>query len=922
MLTIRAMSNGEAYSSRHLEHSDYYAEGERVVGRWQGRGAELLGLHGAVQGEDFEAVRQGLDPRSGEFLRQRQGADRVGSDGETRSRARHLYDFTFSAPKSVSIMAVLGGDSRLREAHTNAVAEALRELESHAGARVRQQGANADRTTGNLALGVYEHDTSRELDPQLHTHAVAANLTYDGAEGRWKALQALGIYERRAYLTEVYRNALACQVRRLGYEIEDRRDERGRDCGFEIRGVSIELRNRFSQRSQQRDEAIRNFVERTGRQPTDNEIAVLVRETRADKLIEISTEQVRARQKERISLAEFHTLSGLRLSRGPVELVADAAEKSLQHAQDHVFERVSVARDHEILAEALRHGRGRIDTAELKGAMAMQEFSGAILREGGEVATLESLYREREMIACVNRGIGRFEPLGAGKAFIASDRLRPEQKRAVEFVLDSRDRTVAISGAAGTGKTATLEELRRGLTDAGRRVAALAPTMSSVAELRAVGFSEAATIERMLQDQRWQGSLAGSVIILDEAGMVSGRQMSELLRFAERSDARVIFSGDTRQIQSVEAGDAWRVLEKESRLKSTSLVEVQRQTERDYRSAIEELRRDPESGFQELERIGAVREVPWGERAAVVVAAWEQARATKGDRVRSVLVVCATHDEIAKVTDAIRESRQRAGELGETRQVTRDVSLGWTAAQKGDWRNFRAGQVLDFHRAVKGIERNSVAEVVRADASGVAVRGTNGEERSITQKQAQCFDVFERTTMEIADGDRLLFTANRRQPGFHATNGEIVTVDHVDRSGRICLDDGRVVPRNYTHVAHGYAVTAHRSQGKSVDEVIVSADGMARELFYVAASRGRERITVITSDAETLRDSVARSAARQSATELERKGLGRVERGIRRGISAARDLVRRARIRAARIPTPIFVRELQGRQTHERGISR
>jgi conjugative relaxase-like TrwC/TraI family protein len=275
MLTIRAMSDGKGYSSRHLEHSDYYAEGERVVGQWKGRGAEMLGLSGSVRREDFEALRQGLDPQNREFLRQRQGADRVDAGGETRSHARHLYDFTFSAPKSVSIMAILSGDERLREAHTNAVAGALRELEIHASARVRQHGANSDRTTGNLALAVYEHDTSRELDPQLHTHAVAANLTYDGAEARWKALQAGGIYERRAYLTEVYRNALACQVRRLGYEIEDRRDDRGRDNGFEIRGVPSELLTRFSQRSQQRDQAIREFVERTGRQPTDNEVAVL-----------------------------------------------------------------------------------------------------------------------------------------------------------------------------------------------------------------------------------------------------------------------------------------------------------------------------------------------------------------------------------------------------------------------------------------------------------------------------------------------------------------------------------------------------------------------------------------------------------------------------------------------------------------------
>jgi conjugative relaxase-like TrwC/TraI family protein len=193
MLTIRAMSDGRGYASRHLENRDYYEEGERVVGRWQGRGAELLELRGEVRTADFDSLCQGLDPKSGQFLRQRHSTDRVAADGTTCSHGRHLYDFTFSAPKSVSVMAVLGEDDRLVDAHARAVDEALRELEACAAGRVRRSGANEDRVTGNLAIAVYDHDTSRELDPQLHTHAVAANLTYDGQEGRWKALQASGI---------------------------------------------------------------------------------------------------------------------------------------------------------------------------------------------------------------------------------------------------------------------------------------------------------------------------------------------------------------------------------------------------------------------------------------------------------------------------------------------------------------------------------------------------------------------------------------------------------------------------------------------------------------------------------------------------------------------------------------------------------
>lgn len=922
MLTIRAMSDGKEYSSRHLEHRDYYAEGERVVGHWQGRGAELLRLAGEVKSEDFETLRQGLDPETGEFLRQRHSADRVASDGTTQSRGRNLYDFTISAPKSVSIVAILGGDNRLVGAHEKAVAEALQEMESHAATRVRQDGANADRTTGNLVLAVYLHDTSRELDPQIHTHAVAANLTYDGTEGRWKALQASGIYEMRAYLTEVYRNSLAREVRSLGYEIENRRDGKGRDGGFEIRGVSGDLLTKYSQRSQQRDHAISEFVKKNGRQPTDNEIAVLVRESRADKLIEISTAEVRKRQRDRLTEAEASTLTALRSKAQHTTIQFASAEESLQYAKEHVFERVSVACDYEILTEALRHGRGQIHHDELKGTLALQESSGSILRDGNQIATVEGLKREREMIEIINRGIGGCARLGGTNAFIASDRLRSEQKHIVEFVLNSRDRAVNVCGAAGTGKTATLQELRRGLHAVNRDVLAIAPTMSAVEELQKVGFTDAITVERLLQDHRIHDALKGKVLILDEAGMVSGRQMWEVLQFAEKHSVRIVFSGDTRQIQSVEACDALRVLEKESRLKSIALTEVQRQKPQDYREAIQELRTNPERGFAKLEAIGAVREVEWPARAQSVAQVYIECTSQK----RNVLVVCATHEEINRVTDTIRSARKLAGELSDGIPVTREVSLNWTTAQKSDSRNFCPGQWLGFHRPVKGIAKGEVVEVVQVENQRMIVRNTRGKERSITAKQGKAFDVLERLPIEIAPGDKLLLTANRRESGLHTTNGEIVTVSKVDEKRSIHLEDGRILPSNFKQFTHGYAVTAHRSQGKSVDTVIISGDGMQKELFYVAASRGKERVLVITSDKGRLRESVAHSTARQSASELARKVRPGLHQGMRRGRAMAQMLASRAAQQESILESNASSRYLKnarkGERTHDHSIGR
>ncbi|HEU5400064.1 MAG TPA: MobF family relaxase, partial [Terriglobales bacterium] len=899
MLTIRAMSDGSRYSERHLQHSDYYAEGERITGTWQGHGAELLGLSGEVESEQFEALRQGLDPNTGEFLRQRHSADRIGADGNVHSRGRNLYDFTISAPKSVSVMAKVGGDERLIEAHRKAVDEALKELEVQAASRVRKDGANDDRTTGNLVLAVYHHDTSRELDPQLHTHAVAANLTYDGTEGSWKALQASDIYEQRAYLTEVYRNALAREVRSLGYEVEDRRDTKGKDRGFEIKGVSPELIDKYSQRSQQRDRAIEEFTKENGRKPTDNEVAVLVRESRAEKLVEISTDEVHRLQIERLSPDEALGLDQLRedsLDRGSGS-ERESARESLDYAEQHVFERVSVARDYELFTEALRHGRGRIAVDELKGSFALQEGSGEVLRAGKDIATRETLERERDMISRIDRGIGKFNSLGDNEIDLSSQ-LRPEQRNAVQFVLGSRDLAVNIRGAAGTGKTATLLELHLALNESGREVVAVAPSMSAVEELQKVGFNDAMTVQRLLQDEGTQQSLSDKVIIADEAGMISGRQMSELLKLAEDQGARLIFSGDTRQIRSVEATDALRILEKESGLNSVSLTHVERQSSAEYREAVQELRRDPERGIAKLDAMGAIREVSWEDRAEAVQKAYSDTimeLSAKGQN-PNVLVVAATHDEIEQITAAIRAERSRSGKLGAGVEVERHVSVNWTTAQKQSSRNFESGHVLKFHRAAKGVGKNETLEVVGREGKTVIARNSQGEERTFTSKQAKAFDVYERSKIEIAPNDKLLLMENRREPGFKAVNGELVTVSAIDEKHRIHLQDGRVLPENYKQFAHGYAITAHRSQGKSVDHVIISADGMRRQAFYVAASRGRHGLTVVTKDKERLSETVARSDKRQSAHELVLRRAGAEARepftgpdAQPRSISAVRD---------------------------------
>ncbi len=872
MLTLRAMSNGAGYAEKHLAYSDYLDEQNQVKGFWRGQAAERLGLVGEVSPEQFERLRECEHPDTGEFLRQRRSADRIAADGSKQSNGVHLYDLTFSAPKSVSIMGVLE-DPRLLKAHETAVTAALTEAEMYAAVEDKRGRKKIVRETGNLAIATYQHDTSRQLDPQIHTHCVGFNMTYDEESGKWKALDARGLYERRAYLTEVYRNVLAREVTSLGYEIENRWNERGTDQSFEIKQVSRALCKQFSKRSAEKEAAINGFIAEHGRTPSDNEVAVLVRNTRDDKLREIATADVRAHQREQLTPEETQLLRETReraSAKHAAPFIGDATP-SFEFAKEHLFERISVAHDYEVLTEALQHGRGQIDLAELKNELSTQEQSGALMCAHGQVATKESLEREQRMIAAIDRGNGCHSMLlSEGKAFEPSEGLSPEQKKAVGFILKSRDFAVCLQGAAGTGKTDTLKEIKRGLMQSGREIMAIAPTQTAVRELQERGFHEAMTIERMLLDSQTHESMVGRVLIVDEAAMVSGRQMKGIIDLAEKSNGRLIFVGDTQQIKSVEASDALRILQKESKLKTATLREVKRQIDPQYRAASQMLWKDREKGFEMLEEMGAVKQVDFLERPKETVAAFLEAKAqpnVKGLE-RTVLVVSPTHHDVDRYSEAIRDHLKETGKLGASQKLERFEALNWTGAQRKDVRRYEPGQVLVFHKGVKNAKRNEHLTVVGTNKNKIVAKNAEGKEVSLTGKQAGAFGVFTRQSIEVAEGDQLLLQANYKQRGMEITNGDIGLVKSVDGKGRIHLVDGRVLPDSYRRFKHGYAMTAHRSQGKSADAVIVSADRMDGDLFYVAASRGREFVRVLTSNLPLLRESVTWDSKRQSATEL------------------------------------------------------
>ncbi len=858
----------KVYFDEHLSHNDYYTQGEVEVGRWIGEGVARLGLEEGqnVEREAFMDLCENIHPVTRKVLTQR-----LNSDGNRRV----FFDFTCSAPKSVSIMAVTMGDARVVDAHQLAARFALKELERFAAARIRVGGSQQDRETANVVAGEFLHNSSRALDPQLHTHFTVFNCTFDDTEKRWKALQTSQIFAAIRYATEVYRNDLAGRLHALGYEIVRSQGLRGSNEAFEIKGVSAAVCQRFSKRAKERDEMIAQMERELGRKLSNNEISHAVYQTRSRKLKGISTEEVRSRQLARLSHAEIVELQAVRHAAGgsPQPFTQRVnVEESLDHAVRHVFERRSVVPPEVLLEAALIHGRGQIDLWKLKDRLdGRPEF----VRVGKEVSTREILLGELALIRTVNEGKDSLSPIS--RDFIPSSRLGDDQRNAVEFVLQSCDRFTGIRGLAGTGKTTALSEIARAIKEAGCTGVFCAPTGSAAEVLRKDGF-DAMTLQRLLVDPRLQETLGPrSVLVLDEAGAVGTEEMQRLLSLAVERDARVILSGDTGQHASVSRGDALRVLEDHSNFSFGQLTQIRRQQKEDYLKAVRlAAERQPAEAFDRLDAMGNVIERETGLYESAAAAYLD---ATKGgSRAPTALIVSPTWVEIDAVTDRVRESLKRKGVIGK-QETACDVldSLCWTDAQKRSLQQYQPGQVVVFHQKSGPFARNEAATVLdingnflqlrRADGATVAYRPGNDK---ATRKAP--FDVCRPRQLLIASGDKLLLQANRGKA--RLINGQIVEVKSVDEaSGTITLADGRILPRDYHTFCHGYAVTSNASQSKTVDEVLMVASSrslgaLSREQFYVTISRGRQRCRIFTDDKLLLRDRIVGSSSRKAALEL------------------------------------------------------
>jgi len=845
----------ESYFDEHLSHNDYYTQGVSQAGHWIGMGAQQLGLKpGEVVTRDaFLRLCDNQHPESGQQLTPQQFRER-----------RIYFDFVCSPPKSVSILAVTMNDRRIIEAHNEASGIALRELEQFATTRIRKGGIQEqDRVTGNLVGAAFVHTTSRALDPQLHTHFVLFNATWDAKEKRWKALQTGDMFGALNYGTEVYRNELAKRLHQLGYQT------RRTGTAFEIEGVEAKFIERFSKRSQQRDMAVKRQEQKLGRKLTKQEVSHVVHQSRPKKLKGASDEQVREQQLGEIGFFEKRTLR---------KVVADAngqpkdftqrigTDEAVAHGVSHVFERNSVVPQHKILEAALVKGRGQLDLKQLK-----EELNGntKLVHVGSEFSTRDILAKELFLIRTVNAGIDALKPIAHD--YEPSSQLGPDQRKALAHVLASPDQFTGFRGLAGSGKSTALAELDSALCRRGHTAIFCAPTASAANTLRKdVYLGTTMTLQKLLADPGAHLP-RGSVVVLDEAGAVGLDDMARVFELARLKDCRVILSGDTGQHASVTRGDALRILEQYSGYRFSELTTIRRQKPAAFREIVElAAAKQTDKAFAKLLELGAVTEALTDDGQLYQRAADAYLSATKQGK--SALLVSPTWSEIEAVTDKVRETLKADGVLGQQDEpVTVFDSLSWTEAQKKNASQFEPGQRLRFVRKTKKFERGETAEVVAVTENGLRVRRPDGLEVDfIPSGSAASFDVGEARELKVAAGDWLLLQANH---GKEFINGERVQVREI-QNGRIALADGRSLPAGFNTFTHGYAVTSHSSQSKTVDDVLLVASSKSfaavnREQFYVSISRGRERCHVFTDDADLLARRVTDSHERKAAVELQ-----------------------------------------------------
>jgi conjugative relaxase-like TrwC/TraI family protein len=761
---------------------DYYVRTE--PGSWYGRGATGLGLAGVVSSGAIEALAVGAHPVTGEPL----GANR----GKVAA-----YDLTFSAPKSVSVLAEVATDPTVRaavlDAHHAAVTETVGLLEPEAvRGRRGHAGAVVVRTAGMVAAG-FDHHTSRAGDPQLHTHLLVANRAL-GADGRWGALDGRRLYAWAKTSGYAYQAALRAQLTaRLG-------------IGWgpvvngiaDVRGVPADVLTEFATRRAQ----IVAALDRAGASsPRAAQVATLV--TRPAKADPIDPDQQRQAWQDRARAAGLDpddlTPAGLSPGRAthlvgigrPVAapdaewLATVLAAPSGLTAQRSSFDRRAVL---QAVAASAIEGAAVTDLVRVSQAIVRDDrfvATGAAGHLAGSTwTTVELAAVEARLLAGVDRrrqaGIAIPDPR-AVNGVLADRSLSDEQAAMVRSVTTSGHGVEVVVGPAGTGKTTALDAARAAWAASGIDVIGTALAARTALALEAGAGIPTATVDQLLADlarpglAAWGVLPAGGVLIVDEAGMVGTRKLEQLLTAAERSRTKVLLVGDPRQLPEIEAGGAFAALA--ARHPAVTLTTNRRQVHAWERDALAQVRD--------------------GRPAAAVIAYHEHGR----------LTLTATADE------------------------ARDRLVA-------DWANTGASSTDGHGKVMVALTRADVVDLNTRALDRLEANGVLDPDRPRLTVGDRSYGI----------GEQVMALRNDRRAGIvNGTTGTVIGIDADGLTVRPDQPDAATVTiaADYIaagHLTHGWATTAHKAQGVTTGQAyLLGTDRLYREAGYVALSRATER---------------------------------------------------------------------------------
>ena len=894
MLKIsKALSAGklENYHKQEFTSPDqsYWSQGQTVQGEWQGLLAEKYGLTGTVSADEFHRLSDGQHPQTGEQLVQhRQSFEYQDANGKTIKSVEHRagWDATFSAPKSVSLTALVGGDSRVREAHSKAVTTALGELERYTQARIG--GNHPAESTGQFIAAKFEHDTSRPVDgyaaPQLHTHAVIFNVT-ERADGTTRALQERGFFESQQFATAVYQSELTFRLRELGYEIAP-----GRSGAPEIKGFTQEYLDASSQRQNQ----ILAHMQQNGLSGYEA-AEIVAHATRDKKQIQPPAEVLAAHRKlaaefgnqpNQVVAAARERSQKKSVERAP-EKTQKAAQEAVTFARERSFEREAVTDERVLFRDALRRGMGETTYAQVRASveerLASGEFQLVTAPKHGsarQFTTAETIQAEKQVLRQMRQGQGRADQIMPVQQAVAHTAQYPilnsSQRLAAEEILTSRDRIQGLQGSAGVGKTTALKTVREAAEQRGMIVEGFAPTSRAAHQLRDAGIN-ADTLQGFLARHK-QPTPDRHLYMVDESSLASTKQMRDFLTKLDPGD-RVLFIGDTRQHQGVEAGKPFEQLV-DAGMKTARLDQIVRQKDPELLRAVEHLSRgEVAEGVALLEQQGRVTEIADPEKRIASIAR------SYADSPANTIIVSPDNASRRAISQAVRFELQERGIVESENHALRVLAprSDMTGADRAWAARYEVGDVLHYQRGSKtfGIEQRSYARVVSTDPKSnlMTVEKPDGQQVTYDPARLHGISAYREIEREFAVGDRLQFTAPNRELG--VANRDLATVQKIGENGEMTVRmDGckdRVVtfdPAEMRHFDHGYAVTSHSSQGLTSERVLVNMDtNVHPELIntrfaYVSVSRASHDAQIFTNNLAQLAPQLSANISKTSAVKI------------------------------------------------------